>query len=141
MSGRIFVDTNILIYAHDLDAGPKRKIAVAIMEELWEQQTGVISTQVLQEFYVNVTRKISNPLPKAKARGIIENYRYWQVEQNSPATISSASEIEERYMLSFWDALIIAAATNANAAKILTEDLSHGQVISGILIENPFVEV
>ena len=141
MSGRIFVDTNILIYAHDLDAGSKRKIAVAIMEELWEQQTGVISTQVLQEFYVNVTRKISNPLPKAKARGIIENYRYWQVEQNSPATISSASEIEERYMLSFWDALIIAAATNANAAKILTEDLSHGQVISGILIENPFVEV
>jgi predicted nucleic acid-binding protein len=138
MSGRIFVDTNILIYAHDLDAVAKRKIAVAIVQELWEQQTGVISTQVLQEFYVNVTRKISTPLSKGKARGIIENYRYWQVEENSPATILSASEIEERYMLSFWDALIIAAASNANAAKILTEDLSHGQIIAGILIENPF---
>jgi len=138
MSGRIFVDTNILIYAHDLDAGSKRKIAVAIMEELWEHQTGVISTQVLQEFYVNVTRKISNPIPKTKARGIIENYRYWQVEQNSPATILSASEIEERYMLSFWDSLIIAAASKSNATKILTEDLNHGQVIAGILIENPF---
>jgi predicted nucleic acid-binding protein len=138
MSGRIFVDTNILIYAHDLDAGSKRKIAVAIMEELWEHQTGVISTQVLQEFYVNVTRKIPNPIPKTKARGIIENYRYWQVEQISPATILSASEIEERYMLSFWDSLIIAAASKANATKILTEDLNHGQVIAGILIENPF---
>lgn len=138
MSGRIFVDTNILIYAHDLDAGPKRKIAVAIVQELWEQQTGVISTQVLQEFYVNVTRKISTPLSKARTRGIIENYRYWQVEENSPATILSASEIEERYMLSFWDALIIAAASNANAAKILTEDFSHGEIIAGILIENPF---
>jgi predicted nucleic acid-binding protein len=138
MSGRIFVDTNILIYAHDLDAGSKRKIAVAIMEELWEHQTGVISTQVLQEFYVNVTRKISNPIPKTKARGIIENYRYWQVEQISPATILSASEIEERYMLSFWDSLIIAAASKANATRILTEDLNHGQVIAGILVENPF---
>ena len=138
MSGRIFVDTNILIYAHDLDAGSKRKIAVAIMEKLWEHQTGVISTQVLQEFYVNVTRKISNPIPKTKARGIIENYRYWQVEQISPATILSASEIEERYMLSFWDSLIIAAASKANATKILTEDLNHGQVTAGILIENPF---
>jgi predicted nucleic acid-binding protein len=138
MSGRIFVDTNILIYAHDLDAGSKRKIAVAIMEELWEHQTGVISTQVLQEFYVNVTRKIPNPIPKTKARGIIENYRYWQVEQISPATILSASEIEERYMLSFWDSLIIAAASKANATRILTEDLNHGQVIAGILVENPF---
>ena len=140
MSGRIFVDTNILVYAHDLDAGPKRKIAVAIMEELWEQEMGVISTQVLQEFYVTVTRKISTPLSRATTRGIIEDYLYWQVEQNSPATILSASEIEERYMLSFWDSLIIAAASNANASKILTEDLNHGQVIAGILIENPFVE-
>lgn len=138
MKGKIFVDTNILVYAYDLDAGPKREVAAAIMKELWEQENGVISTQVLQEFYVNVTRKISNPLSKTEARSIIETYLYWQVELNGPITVLSASEIEERYRLSFWDALIIAAASNANAHKIFTEDLNHGQTIEGILIENPF---
>ena len=139
MKGKIFVDTNILVYAHDLDAGPKREVAAAIMKELWEQENGVISTQVLQEFYVNVTRKISNPLPKTAARSIIETYLYWQVELNGPTTVLSASEIEERYRLSFWDALVIAAAINANTQKIFTEDLNHGQTIEGILIENPFL--
>ena len=104
-----------------------------------ENRIGIISTQVLQEFYVNVTRKIENPLPKSKARGIIENYLAWPVELNDAETMLSASEIEERYMLSFWDALIVASARNAKAEKILTEDLNHGQQIEGILIENPFV--
>ncbi len=139
MSDRIFVDTNILIYAYDLDAGRKREIARAAMKDLWDQQTGVISNQVLQEFYINITQKIPKPLAKSEARGIIENYRHWHVELNGPDTILSASEIEERYQLSFWDSLIVAAASNANAKKILTEDLNHGQVLAGILIENPFV--
>ena len=138
MKGRIFVDTNILLYAHDLDAGPKRDIAMAIIERLWIEETGIISTQVLQEFYVNVTRKISTPLPKAHARGILKSYLHWQVEKNLPETVLAASDIEERYILSFWDALIVAAASNAKAEKILTEDLNHGQIIEGILIENPF---
>ena len=139
MSDRVFVDTNILIYAYDLDAGRKREIAGAAVKELWEQQTGVISNQVLQEFYINVTRKIPNPLTKFEARAVIENYRYWHVELNGPDTILSASEIEERYQLSFWDSLIVAAASNANAKRILTEDLNHGQVLAGVLIENPFI--
>jgi len=139
MNGNIFVDTNVMIYAHDLDAGLKRDIAVTIMEKLWEERTGVISTQVLQEFYVNVTRKIPNPLSPSKARGIIESYLYWRVELNGSGAILLASEIEERHMLSFWDALIIAAASNAKVDKILTEDLNHGQKIEGILIENPFL--
>ena len=139
MSGKVFVDTNILIYAHDLDAGQRNKISAAILRDLWENRIGIISTQVLQEFYVNVTRKIENPLPKSKARGIIENYLAWPVELNDAETVLSASEIEERYMLSFWDALMVASASNAKAEKILTEDLNHGQQIEGILIENPFV--
>jgi len=139
MSGKVFVDTNILIYAHDLDAGQRNKISAAILRDLWENRIGIISTQVLQEFYVNVTRKIENPLPKSKARGIIENYLAWPVELNDSETVLSASEIEERYMLSFWDALMVASASNAKAEKILTEDLNHGQQIEGILIENPFV--
>ena len=140
MKGKIFVDTNIMIYAHDLNAGAKHIGALTIMETLWQQQTGVISTQVLQEFYVNVTRKITKPLPPAKARSIVENYLAWHIESNSLEAILLSSEIAERYMLSFWDAFIITAARNAQAEKIITEDLNSGQIIEGILIENPFID-
>ena len=138
MSGKVFIDTNILIYAHDLDAGEKHSISATILKHLWETETGIISAQVLQEFYVNVTRKIPNPLPKTKAREIIQSYLTWHVELNDIKTIFAASEFEERYNLSFWDALIVAAACNAKVEKILTEDLNHGQRIEGIFIENPF---
>jgi len=138
MNGKIFIDTNILIYAHDLDAGSKNKISAEIILNLWENRRGIISTQVLQEFYVNVTRKILNPLSKSKVRGIIESYLVWDVELNGIKTILFASEVEERHQLSFWDSLIIASAYNAKADKILTEDMNHGQIIEGILIENPF---
>ena len=140
MKGKIFVDTNVLVYSHDLDAGSKREIAVTVIQKLWEREIGVISTQVLQEFYVNVTQKIPKPLSPATARGIIENYLFWHVELNDSDTILLASEIGERYILSFWDSLIIAAASNAKTDKILTEDLNHGQMIEGVLIENPFLE-
>ncbi len=136
----VFVDTNILIYAHDMDAGSKHDVAVSIIKNIWEEETGVISTQVMQEFYINVTRKIPNPLTHARARGIIVNYFSWHVELIGPHTILSASEIEERYLLSFWNSLIIAAACQVKAKKILTEDLTHGQIIEGILIENPFLK-
>ena len=140
MKGKIFVDTNIIIYAHDLDAGSKHDVAATIIENLWEEKSGILSTQVLQEFYVNITRKIATPLSPAQARGIIENYLVWHLELNGPETILLASEIEERYNLSFWDSMIVAAARNAQAEKILTEDLNPGQIVEGILIENPFLE-
>ncbi|MEN6440245.1 MAG: PIN domain-containing protein [Syntrophobacter sp.] len=140
MKPKVFVDTNILLYAHDMDAGAKHGKAAACLETLWNEETGVVSTQVLREFYVNVTRKIARPLAPMEAKSIIENYMVWHVEVNAPETILFASMIEERSRLSFWDSLIVAAARNAGAVKILTEDLTHGQVIEGILIENPFVE-
>lgn len=139
MKDKIFVDTNILIYAHDIDAGVKHDVAASIIEKLWEEKTGIISTQVIQEFYVNVTRKIPNPITLALARGIILNYFSWYLEAIDSHTILFASEIEERYVLSFWDSLIVATASQSNAGKILTEDLNHGQVIEGVLIENPFI--
>ena len=139
MKGKIFVDTNILIYAHDIDERKKHGIAAEIVEQLWETRTGVISIQVLQEFYVNLTRKILHPMPLAEARGLVENYLLWTVETNKPQTILAASEIEERHKISFWDALIITAARQARAEKVLTEDLNHGQTIEGVLIENPFI--
>ena len=140
MTGRLFVDTNILIYAHDLDAGVKNSKASRLLINLWESGTGTLSVQVLQEFYVNITRKIPAPLPKAIARGLISNYMAWQVELNTPQTLLHASEIEERYTLSFWDSLIVAAAFKAGCDRILTEDLNHGQVIEGLVIENPFYD-
>jgi predicted nucleic acid-binding protein len=139
MKDKVFLDTNILIYAHDMDAGVKHDAARSIVEKIWDDEAGIISTQVIQEFYVNVTRKMPKPISPVQARGIIINYFSWQVEAIEPHTILSASEIEEKYILSFWDSLIIATASQAEANKILTEDMNHGQIIEGILIENPFL--
>jgi predicted nucleic acid-binding protein len=140
MRDKIFVDTNILVYAHDLSDGDRHAKASAIIEGLWEEETGVISTQVLQEFYVTVTRKIKSPLKPAAAREIILNYLSWSLQINDLETTIRASEIEEKNNLSFWDALIIAAALRLQAKKIITEDLNHGQIIEGILVENPFLK-
>ena len=139
MSARIFVDTNVLIYAHDLDADRKHAIASDLLKNLWEEETGLLSTQVIQEFYVNITRKIPHPLTPVEARGFILNYFSWPVVINGQQNIRRASEIEERYLLSFWDALIVAAAIDGRAHQILTEDLQAGEVIEGIQIVNPFL--
>jgi predicted nucleic acid-binding protein len=139
MIEKAFVDTNILVYAHDLDAADKRKTAQKILSDLWENETGTISIQVLHEFYVTVTRKIQKPISIAIARGIIENYLTWPLIINDEKTLMHATEIEERYRLSFWDSLILAAACRAKAEILLTEDLSHHQEIEGIRIVNPFL--
>ena len=139
MTDKVFVDTNILVYAHDLDASVKHDQAAEIVGQLWETRNGVLSTQVLQEFYVTLTRKVSSTLSKLEARKLVQKYSNWQVVLNDSTIISQASEIEESYNLSFWDALIISAAYSHNVPTILTEDLNHGQIIEGILIENPFL--
>jgi predicted nucleic acid-binding protein len=140
MSGRTFVDTNVLIYAHDLDASAKHRVANAVLRELWSERTGVLSVQVLQEFYVNVTRKIPTPLSKDLARLVVDSYALWCVE-TTPAEISAAFRIEDESRIGFWDALIVSAAVKGGANRILSEDLSAGQRIAGILIENPFADV
>ena len=139
MNDKIFVDTNILVYAHDLAAGDRHNQASTIIEDLWDTNAGVISTQVLQEFYVTVTRKIVKPLDRLRAREIIRNYLVWPVHLNDAETVLLASEIEARNNLSFWDALIVAAAQLLHVDKIFTEDMNHGQRIEGILIVNPFL--
>lgn len=141
MNGKIFLDTNILLYAHDLDAGNKHIVALNIVKELWERRTGILSIQVLQEFYINVTKKILNPISPLEAREVIRSYACWEIKKNTTISIIRASEIEEKYHISFWDALIIVAAYTAKVDKILTEDLNAGQIIEGIIIENPFVKV
>jgi predicted nucleic acid-binding protein len=137
MNGKTFVDTNILIYAHDVDEKEKHRVAKEVLYELWANHTGFLSTQVLQEFYVNVTRKISKPLTKKSARAIVDNYAIWCVD-TTPADIMAAFRIENEAQIGFWDALICAAALKIGAQRILSEDLNAGQKVAGIRIENPF---
>lgn len=137
MSVKTFVDTNILVYAHDLDAKQKYGTAKEVLSELWAARTGILSTQVLQEFYVTVTRKLARPLSKAAARRVVETYVVWCVEVTH-AEIAAAFRIEDQARVSFWDALICATALKSGAERILSEDLNAGQKMMGIRIENPF---
>lgn len=139
MKDRVFVDTNILVYAHDRDAGSRHELAKEVIGQLWEDKLGILSTQVLQEFYVTLTRKVHKPIRKPAARKIVQRYFSWEVVINNPWIIFQASEIEEAYKISFWDALIVSAAFSEGASVILTEDLNHGQYLEGILIKNPFL--
>jgi predicted nucleic acid-binding protein len=140
MSGKTFIDTNVLIYAHDADAGAKHQIAKEVLRELWTERTGVLSVQVLQEFYVNVTRKISTPVSKELARLVVSSYAIWCTE-TTPTEIALAFRIEDESRIGFWDALIVSAASKSGATRILSEDLNAGQRIAGIVIENPFVDI
>lgn len=138
MSGKTFVDTNVLIYAHDVDAGRKHEIARKVLRELWTERTGVLSTQVLQEFYTNATRKIRTPLPTRIARTVVGTYAVWCVESTTTADMVAAFQIEDDARIGFWDALIIAVAIRSGAMRVLSEDLNAGQAIAGVIIENPF---
>ena len=140
MSDKTFIDTNVLIYAHDVDAGAKHETAKAVIDELWNERTGILSVQVLQEFYVNVTRKIPTPLSKESARLVVSSYSVWCTE-TSATEISMAFRIEDESRIGFWDALIVSSAVKSGAGRILSEDLNSGQQIAGVLIENPFARI
>jgi len=140
MNDKTFVDTNVLIYAHDIDAGAKHEIAKKIMRELWGERAGLLSAQVLQEFYVNVTRKIASPLSKVSARAVINSYASWCIE-NTLVDISTAFRIEDESQIGFWDALIIASAAKGGAMRLISEDLNSGQTVMGVLIDNPFAAI
>ena len=137
MSGKAFIDSNILIYAHDTHDPRKHVIAQALLADLLQSRTGLLSPQVLQEFYVNVTRKVAVPLPKGIAREIVEDFSILCVNTTA-ADVTAAFRIENESKISFWDALICASALKSGAQTIYSEDLNHGQEIAGICIENPF---
>ena len=139
MSAKTFVDSNVLIYAHDVDAKTKHATAQSVLRDLWSERTGVLSVQVLQEFYVNVTRKIASPLSKDAARLVVNSYSIWCTE-TTPAEIATAFRIEDESRIKFWDALIVASAAKAGAVRILSEDMNDQQMIAGVRIENPFAQ-
>ncbi len=132
MTGKVFVDSNVLIYAHDSDAGAKQQRAAERFKQLWGNGQGRLSTQVLQEFYVNTTQKIKKPLARSLAREIIRNYGLWVQSAITASTLVRASEIGEAWRISFWDGMLLAAAEQDGARELLSEDLRHGQVIAGI---------
>ena len=134
----VFIDSNVLIYAYDSAAGKKREAAVLLLAELWRERRGVLSAQVLQEFFVNVTRKLSPPLKTAQARDVVRLYESWVHHDTSAAHVLRASEIMELAHISFWDGLILAAAEAAGAELLASEDLQNGQTIAGVTVMNPF---
>jgi predicted nucleic acid-binding protein len=140
MNDRCFVDTNILVYAHDRSSGLKHKRAQSLVEGLWNSGAGVLSTQVLQELCVNLRRKTSHPLSLEETSRLIEDYSRWEVVLNTPGSILAALAIEARYKISFWDALILQAAESAGVEIVYSEDLATGQSYGTVRVMNPFTQ-
>jgi predicted nucleic acid-binding protein len=139
MSDKYFVDTNILVYAHDRTAGVKHHRARALLEQLWNSGQGVLSTQVLQELCINLRRKVSDPVPVEEVRSLIRDYASWEIIINTPESVLQALDIEKRYMTSFWDALILQAAETAGASILYSEDLATGRHYRSIQVVNPLI--
>jgi predicted nucleic acid-binding protein len=141
MSDRVFVDSSVLVYAHDRSAGERHRVARDLVLELWRQRTGVVSTQVLQEVVVNLRRLAGLPLKPDEARAVIQDYLAWEVVVNDTAAVLEAMRFEELYGLSFRDALVVHAANAAGASTLLSEELSHGQRYGQVVARNPFADL
>ena len=137
---RTFFDTNILVYLFDADAGKKKETASYIFQKEASAGRALLSTQVLQEFYVVVTRKLQEPLEPDSAEGVVRDLSCLPVVTINSDSVLSAIGRSRKMVLSFWDALIIETALVGGASRIITEDLQHGQVIDGLQIENPFLD-
>ena len=139
MTERVFLDTDVLLAAHDLDAGERRAIAEQVVRQLWEDQTGVLSVLVLHEFYVGLVSGPASPVPRRAARDLVDAYSVWPTVALEAADILAASEIEERHRLSIRDALILSAARKGRATLLLSEQILPARHITGLEIRNPFL--
>lgn len=137
MSGRTFIDTNVFVYAFDTNEPVKQQIALRTLAETGDR--AVLSTQVLSEFYVVATRKLPDPLAPRIAAEIIGELSRLSVVDTDTVLVRSAIEISDRSQISFWDGLIVAAASASQCDRILTEDLASGATLAGVHIVNPFL--
>jgi predicted nucleic acid-binding protein len=135
---RQFVDTNVLVYVHDKSAGAKYERAAALVTGLWEAGNGCLSTQVLQEFYVTVTRKVARPLTGETAAQIVADLGKWRVHAPGVQDVLGAIEIHRRFDVSFWDALILRSASQLGCLVVWSEDLNPGQGYGLVRVQNPF---
>lgn len=139
MNDSVFIDTNILLYAYDRDAGVKHEIARKLMRQCWEKAIGVISIQVLCEFFARATRTGSSIISLKEAQSIINNIsNNWRVIPPDVQMVLEAIKGRIKYQFSFWDALIWAAAKRAGVRKLYTEDFQSGQIVEGVKFINPF---
>ena len=137
MTANVFVDTNILVYAHDLDAAERHKKAKRLIAELWlSKPLPWVSVQVLQELLVTLRRR---GVSDVNARETVEAYTRWRVVENDVSLLRAGMLEMERWQVSFWDGLILAAARHARVPTILSEDLSAGQDYGGVTVQNPFL--
>ncbi len=134
----VFIDTNILVYAHDQRDEKKALTAIALLTQLWTDRTGALSTQVLQEFYSVATGKLRPPMSPGEARQVVADYAEWAVVETTPQLIVSATVLHEQHDVSFWDSLIVEAALLSGADTLLTEDLQDGRRFGGLTVRNPF---
>lgn len=137
-TGDVFVDTNVLVYARDTAAGPKQVRAAEWMALLWRSGRGRLSMQVLHEYYHTVTRKLRPGLEATAAREEVRQLLQWKPVDLSPDVLERGWAAQDRYAISFWDALIVAAAQAARCDYLLTEDLQAGQNLGGVVVLNPF---
>ena len=136
-----FLDTNILVYAYDRSAGPKHRLAAQLMEACWENENGLLSIQVLQEFYVTVTRKIAAPLDAQTARQIVADLAQWRLHTPKASDLLQAIDLQQNHQLAFWDAQVIQSASCLGCTQLLSEDLNHGQRYGDVQVVNPFKEM
>ena len=138
MIDRVFLDTNILVYAYDKNEPKKQIRAQDILKAAIEEESGIISAQILGEFFVVVTRRIKEPLPIDDAEKIIDIISVLPVAEIDKNLVRDAINIQKEYGISYWDSLIVATAKREGCDRIITEDLNSGQNYDGVLIENPF---
>jgi predicted nucleic acid-binding protein len=139
MPAEFFFDTNILLYAYDTDAGEKRTRALPLVAEAFSQPARyALSVQVLQEFFVNCIRKGQSD---ETAATLIDDFSHWQIIANTHDLFLSGLQARARWQLSLWDAMIVAAAEQAGATTLYTEDLNHGQRYGSVRALNPFVDL
>lgn len=133
-----FVDTNLFVYAHDTTAESKREVARDLIAGLWKSRSGCLSVQVLQELFVNLTRKVPRPLSARDAAALVEDLTVWRVHSPGPKDVLSAIELHERANVSFWDAMILTSARYLGCQVLYSEDLNTGQTYDGVVVVNPF---
>ena len=136
---RQFVDTNVLVYAHDVTADDKHTRARQLVADLWTNGNGCLSIQVLQEFYVTVTRKVQRPLDPDIARQHVEDLGQWLVHSPTIGDVVEAIQLHQRAQLSFWDAMVLTSARKLNCGVLWSEDLSESQSFAGITVKSPFI--
>lgn len=138
MTEKYFVDTNLLVYARDAAVREKQRRASEWLDYLWRNLNGRVSFQVLQEFYVTVTRKLKPGMDEPSAQKAVRRFLVWDPAVIDARVLEQAWTIQARYGLSFWDALVIGTALLQDCDRVLTEDLQDGQDFEGLLVANPF---